>query len=146
MTASGNTALIVDDESSICWVLERILAKMHYESTTAQSGREALGLAERNHFAVAFVDAKLPDLEGIDLTIRLRHRQPGMRVVLISGYFYEGDEPVQQWIDKGFICGFIGKPFGVPEVEAAIQAATGVRPAQLSAGSGTPSMRGEWPP
>jgi len=116
------TVLIVDDEPDMCWALERIIARMGYQTVSAPSGHEVAQLVERAPVELALVDAKLPDMEGIDLARQLRQRQPGLPIVLVSGYFYERDTRVQEWIRQGDIWGFIGKPFVLSQVRQAIEA------------------------
>ena len=116
MSDEGAPILIVDDEPDICWALGQVLKRAACLTVRAGDGREALGVAERTPLRMAFVDAKLPDVEGIDLVTRLREMQPGLRVVLISGYFYEDDSKVQEWASGGLIHGFISKPFLHQEV------------------------------
>ena len=108
--------LIVDDEPDMCWALERIIAGMGYQTVSAPSGQDAAQLVEQIPVEMALVDAKLPDMEGIDLARQLRQRQPGLPVVLVSGYFYELDARVQEWIRQEVIWGFIGKPFVLSQV------------------------------
>jgi len=111
MTEKRRTILIVDDEPDMCWALEELLKRMGFPTARAESGQKALGLAGRIPFRCAFVDAKLPDVEGIELVSHLRQLQPDLLVVLISGYFYEEDSQVQEWMKDGAIHRFISKPF-----------------------------------
>lgn len=113
------TFVIIDDEPDICWSLERILAKIGFHTLVARNGHEALELAKRSRCELAVVDAKLSDIEGIELIKQLQQIQPGLSVVLISGYLYEDDPQVQRWISEGLIRGFISKPFSHEQVRKA---------------------------
>jgi len=108
--------LIVDDETDLCWALDRILKQVGFQTVSAGSAQEALSLMGRGPFRLAFIDAMLPDMAGYDLALRLRQLQPGLPVILISGYYYSGDGLLQQWLASNAICGFIGKPFLLEEV------------------------------
>ena len=68
--------LIVDDEPDMCWVLQHLLNDLGIQSTTAFSGFEAVNLMNSDFFQVAFVDAKLPDMEGLEVAERLRKLDP----------------------------------------------------------------------
>jgi len=103
--------LIVDDEPDMCWALAEILKKNGHGSEKALSGQEALALLERNRFTLAFLDAKLPDVEGLDLARRIREIDPAIPIVMVSGYFYRDDLDVWRALREGLISGFIGKPF-----------------------------------
>ncbi len=76
---------------------------------------------ESNCFRAAFLDAKLPDIEGLDLARRLRDIDPVIHIVMISGYFYRDDNDVQNALAEGLIKGFIGKPFDHDEILKAIK-------------------------
>lgn len=110
--------LIVDDEPDICWALTHILKGMGIVPVTTTSGREALRLARSQRFALAFVDAKLPDLDGLDLARRIREGDAAVRIVLVSGYFYRDDAEVRQAMAAGLITDFVSKPIPHEEIQA----------------------------
>ena len=126
MTRKGPAKiLIVEDDADVCWAAERVAARMGYEPVAAENGDEALRLIRSNRFLLALVDAKLPDIEGIEVAARLRARQPDLRVVLISGYFYADDPSVREWIESGLIQGFVSKPFELSDLRRTLSGAVG---------------------
>jgi CheY-like chemotaxis protein len=109
--------LIVDDEPDMCWALARLLDKYGISSSQASGAWEALEyLGEAAPYQLAFVDAKLPDLDGLELARRLRQLLPEIRIVMVSGYFYRDDVAVQEAMAAGLICGFVAKPFDHQEI------------------------------
>ncbi len=108
--------LIVDDEPDICWALENILRPAGYAVTTTTRGAEALQLLARERYAVAFVDAKIPDLDGLELVGLIHQQSPHTAVVLISGYYYQEDRAINEGLEKNLFVGFISKPFDLEEV------------------------------
>lgn len=119
MRWSTRAILVVDDEPDICWALSEILKGMSFRTITAGTGEEAIRLALRSRFRLAFVDAKLPDPDGIDLAKRLREMQPKLPIVLVSGYYYDDDSGVRRLVEDGVIAGFISKPFLLEAVRKA---------------------------
>lgn len=111
MTLQNIKILIIDDEPDMCWALKHLLEKNGFLITKAADGREALDLLTSGSFQGAFLDAKLPDIEGLELARQFREKAPQMRIILISGYFYSDDVAVEKALGEGLICGFIGKPF-----------------------------------
>jgi DNA-binding NtrC family response regulator len=103
--------LIVDDEPDLCWAMEHILGLYSLPVTTVQRGGEALAIIRRQRIQLVFMDAKLPDMDGLALAGRMREIDPDLRIFLVSGYFYRDDHTIQQALDKGVISGFIAKPF-----------------------------------
>jgi DNA-binding NtrC family response regulator len=116
VTGKGPAVLIVDDEPDVCWALERILNASGILSVVTTSAHEALRLVRRERFLLALVDAKLPDGEGLELARRIREAAPGLRTVLISGYYYTDDSVVVEALAGGVIDGFVSKPFQHAEI------------------------------
>ena len=110
--------LIVDAEPDLCWALPQILNYTGIVPVTTTSGQQALRLAKSQRFRLAFIDAKLPDVDGLDLARRIRADDAAVRIVLVSGYFYRDDVEVRQAMDAGLITDFVSKPILHQEVEA----------------------------
>jgi CheY-like chemotaxis protein len=103
--------LIVDDEPDMCWALGHLLEKNGFCATIARSGKDALQLMQENCFPLAFLDAKLPDIDGLELAQQIRGIDPAIRIVMVSGYYYGDDLAIQQALSEGSIRGFISKPY-----------------------------------
>jgi len=111
MSNSQIKILIVDDEPDMCWALQHLLKDLNIQSTTTCSGFEAVDLMRSNVFQLAFVDAKLPDMEGLELAERLRKLDPEVSIIMVSGYFYRDDAAIKSALKEGIINGFVSKPF-----------------------------------
>ncbi|HLE16899.1 MAG TPA: response regulator, partial [Syntrophales bacterium] len=72
--------------------------------------------AETIQFRMVFLDAKLPDIEGLELARQIRRRLPGIHIVMISGYFYHDDDTIKRALSSGLIRHFISKPFDHEEI------------------------------
>jgi len=120
MDDSTGRVLIVDDEPDMCWTLENILKKKGILCLTALNAKQALNLIESNCVRLVFLDAKLPDIEGLELAKKIYQMDPHIRLVMVSGYFYTDDEAIQKAINEGLISGFISKPFSHDEILKAI--------------------------
>lgn len=108
--------LVVDDEPEMCWVLENILVKKGFICIKALNAREAIALTERQSFRMAFLDAKLPDIDGLDLARQLKKSAPRLPIVIVSGYFYKDDLTIEEAERSGLISAFISKPFSHDEI------------------------------
>ncbi|MCK4362793.1 MAG: PAS domain S-box protein, partial [Dehalococcoidia bacterium] len=78
--------LIVDDDESSRRSLSLILGKNGYEVETAGTGREALEKAQQRFFNLAFLEIRLPDVEGTKLIAPLKEIHPCLAVIMITGY------------------------------------------------------------
>ncbi|WP_243220387.1 response regulator [Methylobacter sp. S3L5C] len=104
--------LIVDDEPDMCWVISQIIESQGLNVVTAYSGEDACFKLANGDFSVVFLDAKLPDMDGLEVARRASTMiQNRPRVVLVSGYHYQDDPVVRHAIDDGIICSFLAKPF-----------------------------------
>jgi CheY-like chemotaxis protein len=115
--------LVVDDEPDMCWALENMLRPTGFMVTTTTTGAETLRLLAGEPYAVAFVDAKLPDLDGLELAALIRQRSPHTVIILISGYFYQEDRAITEGLEKDLFIGFISKPFDLEEVRLVVRQA-----------------------
>ncbi len=106
----GGTILLVDDESVVRGVLQRVLEKAGYQVLVAGNGIEALAIYEKRgeEIDLIILDLTMPELDGIATFDRLREMNAHVPVVLASGY----NESVntEALSDKGFSA-FIQKPF-----------------------------------
>lgn len=78
--------LVVDDDESIRKVLVAILEDEGYAVKSVETARKAIEITKKEHFNVALVDIRLPDMEGTDLLPQLRETTPRMRKIIITGY------------------------------------------------------------
>ena len=108
--------LVVDDEPDMCWALKNILRPIGYAVTTTTESVEALKLIAKDFYAAAFVDAKLPDIDGLELAGLIRQYSPRTAIVLISGYFYREDRVIIEGLQERLFMGFIAKPFELNQV------------------------------
>jgi len=113
--------LVVDDEPDMCWTLQHILKTAGFRSQFALSGQDALNLIRRHKYALALLDAKLPDIDGLQLAKEIHKLDPTTRVVMVSGYFYQDDVTIQEAIRQDLITGFISKPFLNDEILRVIE-------------------------
>ena len=116
MNEQGSPILIVDDEAEMCWILEILIRKAGFAGKKSLSAREAIVLAESNAFKMAFLDAKLPDIDGLELARQLRKRNPELPIVIVSGFFYQDDLTIEEALQSGLITAFVGKPFDHEEI------------------------------
>jgi DNA-binding NtrC family response regulator len=78
--------LLVEDEPSILRLAQRMLEMDGFEVHGAVNGEEAMRVQEEHPPQLAICDYKLPDITGEDLIRRLRQVQPGLPVILTSGF------------------------------------------------------------
>ena len=83
MTIRGRI-LVVDDEASIRQTMARILQRAGMEVTTAAGGQEALDYLARLPFDLAFLDIRMPDINGLKALRTIHAQYPDLPVVLFT--------------------------------------------------------------
>jgi DNA-binding NtrC family response regulator len=132
----NRVVLVVDDDPDICWVLEHLVESLKAQCIRALDCQGALQAARLNRLALVLLDAKLPDMDGLEVARRIRCAAPGVPIMLISGYFYKDDPAIQAALDQDLIYGFVEKPFSHTEMIGAIENALSSQAALQLAGSG----------
>jgi DNA-binding NtrC family response regulator len=106
--------LVVDDEKSVCDVLEDALAKHGHLVETQPSGELALETARKRSFDVVFLDIKMPGLNGVETLKQMRQLLPEAEFIMITS------DLVDESLSSGaFIC--LSKPFGLNQVTDVIK-------------------------
>jgi DNA-binding NtrC family response regulator len=78
--------LIIDDDENIRKVLQAILEDEGYIIETAETAKKGIEKSKKAFFNLALIDVRLPDMEGIELLLKLRRTKPKMRKIIVTGY------------------------------------------------------------
>jgi DNA-binding NtrC family response regulator len=78
--------LVVDDDLLVLESLEDYLTQADYNVTTASNAREAIEKARETPFDIGLLDMKMPEMDGFQVAAMLRQLQPGLRIVIFTGY------------------------------------------------------------
>ena len=80
--------LAVDDEKEMLALLEKRLLACGYEVFTASNGKDALGIAKRDHPDLIILDILMPEMDGSETAARL-HEDPKTKdipIIIFSNY------------------------------------------------------------
>jgi len=119
MNAASLKILVVDDEPPIRKLLRMGLTSQGYDVLEASNGKIAIELLAKKP-ALVILDLGLPDIDGLELLRRIRHRDDNLPVVVLSS---RGDEAGKvAALDLG-ADDYVTKPFGMDELFARMRAA-----------------------
>ena len=113
-----NEILIVDDEDRIRRLLKLYLERESFTIHEASDGREAYELAMENDYACILLDLMLPEMDGIEMSSKLREHKDTPIIMLTA----KGEETNRV---EGFESGaddYIVKPFSPREVVLRVKA------------------------
>ena len=104
--------LVIDDDAVVGRSFDRVLSDKGYEVSTVLSGEEAMDSIEESKYDVVFTDIKMPGMDGLEVTERIKERCPWTPVVVITGYGTEENEAKAAVLGAS---GFVRKPL-TPEI------------------------------
>ena len=116
------TILLVDDEGEDAARIADLLTRSGYECTIARSGQEGLECLKRRRYDMVFTDAKLRDLDGLEILKRVREDSPDTEVVVITaqGSIPSAVKAMQEGAET-----YLTKPVDTAELRAIVSKAIG---------------------
>jgi len=112
--------LVVDDEPIVVQSLGDWFRQDGHRVDTAQNSREALNLVAEKDYDLAFIDIKMPGVDGLELQSRLAAVKPEMTVIIMTAYA-SVDTAVKAL--KAGAYDYIAKPFDPEELSLMVRRA-----------------------
>jgi two-component system nitrogen regulation response regulator GlnG len=106
--------LIADDDESIRWVLRKTVEGMGFVPDMAEDGDKALALLSKHSYAAAFVDIRMPGMEGIEVLERVQARRSPTRFFIMTAV-RRPDAAARS--TRAGAAEFITKPFDIAHIE-----------------------------
>lgn len=78
--------LIVDDEVQLVEAFKKQLASEGMHTIGASSAKEALSILKKESFDIGVLDLKLPDIDGVELLLKIKQSEPAMEIVMLTGF------------------------------------------------------------
>ncbi len=114
--------LIVDDHvltrMGLAQFVTSLFAPVQVEE--AESASQALGLVRQGHWDLVLLDLDLPDRNGLDILADIRHADPALAVLMVSG---SADAEMALRAMQAGACGFLEKSAPPDELRKALAAA-----------------------
>ena len=119
MVKNLKKVLIVDDEETLTWSMARSLSKDKdkYEVIIANNGKEALNLLKKNKIDLVISDIRMPDINGLDLLVKIKKEYPQTKVIIMTAY---GSSDVQKEANRRGSLYYVEKPFEISDIRKII--------------------------
>ena len=101
--------LVIDDEPSVRLLLERELTERGYQVTSSGDPERATEVDNLAEFEVVITDVRMPGIDGLEVTRRVKAAYPQTEVILMTGY--ASLETAAEGMHLGAY-DYIAKPFG----------------------------------
>jgi CheY-like chemotaxis protein len=110
--------LVVDDNRTNLVVVKGLLSPYHMRITLCSSGREAVALAQQNHYDMIFMDHMMPGMDGVEATAAIRALEgdwfQDIPIIALTANAVAGMR--EEYLSKGF-SDFVSKPIEIPKLE-----------------------------
>lgn len=120
MLHTNSIVFVVDDDVSVRESLELMISSAGWQPETFSSAKQFLSRARANAPSCLILDVNLPDLNGLDLQVRMASERVDMPIIFITGY---GDVPMTVRAMKAGAVEFLMKPFSDDRLLDAIRVA-----------------------
>jgi signal transduction histidine kinase len=112
--------LVVDDEAEQGELLAQMLGHDWHKVDTATDGLEAMRQFEREHFDLVITDKAMPGMNGDQLAVAVKGREPRTKVIMLTG-FGSGEESGDEHSE--FLDLVVAKPVNGARLRKAIELA-----------------------
>ena len=76
--------LVIEDDQSMRWVLEKALTKEGYRVSAASGGMDGLTLARSDSPDLVILDILMPDMDGLTVLKRIKETKPNLPVLIVT--------------------------------------------------------------
>ncbi len=111
--------LFVDDEEPVLSALKRFAKKRKWEADTANSGIQALIMAENTQYDLIVSDMRMPQMTGADLLLEMKNRHPDTLRILLTGY--SDIDALERVVNESKIYNYVTKPWNDFVLQDAIE-------------------------
>ncbi len=110
--------LVVDDEPSICWSLERLLRAEGHDVVTVSNAENALQLINTETIDAIILDVRLPGMSGLQAIPKIREKLGAIPIILITAF---GDLETAIEAVQNEVTEYLTKPFDLDHAAEVIR-------------------------
>src|SRR5437762_2917009 len=114
----GQRVLVVDDDATVSDVVRRYLERAGYAVTLAADGNAALAAYQRDQPDLVVLDLMLPGVDGLEVCRRLRTRDDGVPIIMLTALGTESDRVLGLELGAD---DYVTKPFSPRELVLRVQ-------------------------
>ena len=114
------TILVADDDARVLSAVTRILQNEGHEVIKAENGKEAMRILANRPADLILSDLTMPEMDGIELLIRLQEEFPGVPMLAMSD---GGSMAKEELLENASLLGAVGiieKPITVEGLVKAV--------------------------
>ena len=118
MNTDSEKILVVDDDDSIRDVVSKMLCRLGFEVSSADSAESGLALFFKNKVDLVITDFNMSGINGIHLAYYIKEKSPATQVVLMTG---DEKQVILSKIKGTAVAKALFKPFTLTEMDVTVQ-------------------------
>jgi two-component system sensor histidine kinase RpfC len=117
---SGINILLAEDNAIAAKVLSTLLLQHGHSVHVVKDGLEALEALQKNNYHLAFIDLRMPRMDGIELARHYREKEPADKHLPLYALTANTAEDTMQNCLQAGMDGFLNKPVEQEELDAIV--------------------------
>jgi CheY-like chemotaxis protein len=117
--------MVVDDDPFTLQLVKSHVERLEAEAVTFEDARQAAESLATQRFDLFIVDARMPDIDGFELTRRIRASQPNSAAPIVMLTASDDGQTMREGFKAG-ITFFLGKPVKFAKLRGLVEAARGM--------------------
>ncbi|WP_372715196.1 ATP-binding protein, partial [Ilyobacter sp.] len=107
--------LIIDDDKDVAEMLKSGLNDLGYRTAVITEGSEILKRFEyiKDNFKIIVTDLAMPEINGIQVSKKIKMSKPEIKVILMTAY---SDEPLEKYMQDNIIDDYLIKPISATKI------------------------------
>ena len=108
--------LVIDDDEAVRKVFLLALEETDFQVDTAPSGQKGVEIAEEQKYDLIYLDLKMPGMNGVETLRKLRAIDPDVPVYIITAFYGEFLEELNQAKREGLAFEIMKKPLTMEQL------------------------------
>jgi CheY-like chemotaxis protein len=112
--------IIIDDDKDVAEMLKSGLNDLGYRTAVITEGSEILKRFDyiKDNFQVVVTDFAMPEINGIQVSKKIKISKPEIKVILMTAY---SDEPLEKYMQDNIIDDYLIKPVSATKISRSIR-------------------------
>ena len=81
-----NKILVVDDQKTVCYSIQRLLQSEGYDVLTASNGTDALSIINHKKPDLVIMDVRMPEMDGLEVLGKIKESHPDVQVIMMTAF------------------------------------------------------------
>ena len=94
--------LVIDDERSVCELLQRVFVEEGHEVAIQMDPIAALQVLEKEKFDCVLLDIKMPEMDGSEFLRRIRQFNKELPIIISTAYGDYVQQDFSAWLSDGY--------------------------------------------